>query len=305
VQLHGEGQSTRQRFEAIQESQYGRDAIYFLPIFDVLARRAARYRLRILLRYLPGGHILEVGPGTGLFLSLAARRGFSCEAVEFSPVMAGAVAASTSIPVHRGAFEDLDLAGSQFDAYVSFHVLEHVVDPLEHLRTALRVVRPGGYALVTTPNAGSLEHRLTRRNSPNYSRAHVRLFSPRSLRTVCERAGWQVCDMSNRARSEDWLRVLTALSRRARPSPHGSCEAQRDGGPVLRAVPFLVGAMALWTAEILTWPPRRLQRRLSLGNERIVVARKPMSPRPAGVARATFTVTAPVSTTPVGPLPNR
>ena len=41
VQLHGTGTPSKHQFNEVQESHYGRDAIYFLPIYNVLAHRAA------------------------------------------------------------------------------------------------------------------------------------------------------------------------------------------------------------------------------------------------------------------------
>ena len=204
--------------------------------------------------------------------------------------MARALTDSSSVPIHHGAFEDLDLPSDYYDAYISFHVLEHVVDPIEHLQAALRVVRPGGYALVTTPSSRSIEHRLTGLASPNYSQAHFRLFSPASLRMACERSQWQVVRVSNRARSEDWLRVMTALVRRTRAHRSTASGSQRGagggGGTFLRSVPFQLGTVALWVAAAVSWPARQVQQHLSLGNELILVAMKPVFPDEAGAAVA-------------------
>ena len=42
----------------------------------------------------------------------------------------------------------------RFDLVVSMDVIEHLVDPLPWVRELVRVLRPGGVALLTTPNYG-------------------------------------------------------------------------------------------------------------------------------------------------------
>jgi len=44
------------------------------------------------------------------------------------------------------------LNDNEFDVVVSFQVIEHIKDDLEYLREIYRVLKPGGKALITTPN---------------------------------------------------------------------------------------------------------------------------------------------------------
>jgi 2-polyprenyl-3-methyl-5-hydroxy-6-metoxy-1,4-benzoquinol methylase len=44
------------------------------------------------------------------------------------------------------------------------HVIEHVSDPLALLRECYRILSPGGYVGIVTPNVKSLAHRLFREN---------------------------------------------------------------------------------------------------------------------------------------------
>jgi SAM-dependent methyltransferase len=51
-----------------------------------------------------------------------------------------------------GDATDLPFAGESFDAVTMFDLLEHVVDDGQAVREAFRVLRPGGFLLVSTPN---------------------------------------------------------------------------------------------------------------------------------------------------------
>lgn len=58
-------------------------------------------------------------------------------------------------PDGRLPFED-----DTFDAVVSIEVIEHVEDQFEFLRELVRIARPGGRIVVTTPNVRNLSSRL-------------------------------------------------------------------------------------------------------------------------------------------------
>lgn len=65
----------------------------------------------------------------------------------------------------------LPLADRSVDWIISSHIIEHFVDPEAHVTELARVLRPGGTALVLTPNE------TTDFENP----FHVHLFSPESL----------------------------------------------------------------------------------------------------------------------------
>lgn len=56
-----------------------------------------------------------------------------------------------STPDVIGSATDIPLADTSFDTVVSTEVLEHVPDPLKALREMYRVLKPGGYLILSTP----------------------------------------------------------------------------------------------------------------------------------------------------------
>jgi ubiquinone/menaquinone biosynthesis C-methylase UbiE len=47
---------------------------------------------------------------------------------------------------------DLPLEDSSIDVYISYETIEHIADDKAYLREALRVIRPGGIFICSTPN---------------------------------------------------------------------------------------------------------------------------------------------------------
>ena len=123
-------------------------------------RATARRRLRLLERYRSGGRLLDVGCAAGFFADEARRRGWQVEGVELSATMAE-LAGSLGVSVHRAAFADAELPDASFDVVTMWDFIEHSTDPLEDLRHASRLLRPGGIVALSTGDAASLVARLT------------------------------------------------------------------------------------------------------------------------------------------------
>ncbi len=259
----------RERFEREQQRYYGGDSICLSSLFRRMDKDRAYRRLAVIQRHLPSGRLIEVGPGSGEVMRLLMSSGFQVDAVEHSPVLAQGIERTASANVVVGEFEALDMEPARYDAFLSFHVIEHVPDMMAHLRRAADVVRPGGFAFLATPNGESWEHRLLGANSPNYSTAHCRILTADSLGRSLDAAGWELVFAQTPAYADASLRAVTSLYRmlrgrnRSRARGGYTAIAERSGG-------FL----AFSVFRVLSAPLRLLQEALSGGNELLVVARR-------------------------------
>jgi 2-polyprenyl-3-methyl-5-hydroxy-6-metoxy-1,4-benzoquinol methylase len=67
----------------------------------------------------------------------------------------------------------------QFDAVLIAEVIEHVAYPDRFLKSVARLVRPGGYIIMTTPNGGYFRNNLPRYSDcPDPSQFESRQFGP-------------------------------------------------------------------------------------------------------------------------------
>jgi SAM-dependent methyltransferase len=135
--------------------------------------------------------IVHFGCGQG-FLAKACghwSRNVGCDIALFAAgrAMANGVE-SVCAALEAGCFR----AGA-FDAATAIDVLEHLNDPQAGLRTMSDSLRPGGVALVTVPNLGSLSRRLKGRQWSGYrDRTHRSLVEPEQWVEWFRAAGFEV-----------------------------------------------------------------------------------------------------------------
>ncbi len=84
----------------------------------------------------------------------------------------------------KGPAEKLPFKDQSFDLVIASEILEHLIAPEKVLQEIDRVLKPGGLAIVTYPNTGGLQFRMSllfcgRNPSLNYPEniLHIRFFS--------------------------------------------------------------------------------------------------------------------------------
>jgi len=100
------------------------------------------------------GDVLEIGCGEGRGLSLLANDATTYTAIDkiqevidkLSKEYPKVKFIQTNIPPLG------DLADNSFDVVISFQVIEHIKKDKEYLKEIHRVLKPGGKAIITTPN---------------------------------------------------------------------------------------------------------------------------------------------------------
>ena len=159
-----------------------------------------------------GGTLLEVGAGFGTFCELV-RDSDAFErviALEPSPGLAETIA-SRGLEVVAAPFEHHGLDAASVDVVAAFEVIEHLFSPAGFARTAARLLRPGGLAIVSCPNIHGFDTLTLGRDANAVDHEHLNYFTPRSLALLLERHGFTVEEVLTPGRLDVEL-VRTAIA---------------------------------------------------------------------------------------------
>jgi len=123
-----------------------RDALFAVD----LARHLAAYRFALERLASEPGPLLDLGCGSGYGTCELARA--RAPVVGLDRVAPHGSARATGAGFVRADLAALPLEDASFAAITSFQVIEHLDDPGPYLSGIARLLRPGGVALITTPN---------------------------------------------------------------------------------------------------------------------------------------------------------
>ncbi len=207
-----------QQMEAVDKSHHSLLQGILNTLHYPVARAAAHYYpnledevarfLRLIIRNCkPDWVVADVGCGHASFVVSSREFCHQLIGVDFSPGIAQNPWVGDKV---RGDLYRLPLADGSIDLVISRYVLEHLEHPIEALREAARVLRPGGKLLVLTPNRRHyvcLVARLTPhwfhrlflayhgRFGEDVSPTRYRVNTPPLLREAARQAGFRVAEL--------------------------------------------------------------------------------------------------------------
>lgn len=156
-------------------------------------------------RWVPKGiRVLDIGCGFGESLGYYKSRGCDVYGVEADENIRR-VADKFGFKVHVGLF-DPDVYKPDFFDYITMaQVIEHVTDPITTLKGVARILKPGGTAILSTPNSNGWGARVFSNKWINWHVPyHIQHFSIKSLELAATKAGLQVKEYKTITASE-WL----------------------------------------------------------------------------------------------------
>jgi SAM-dependent methyltransferase len=208
-------------------------------------RATARRLLDQIGRFAPSGRLLDVGCGHGLLLDEARQLGYEVEGVELSEHAAAHARDQLGLTVHSKTLAELN---ATYNVIVLADVIEHLDDPVAAIEHCGRLLEPGGVLCVVTPDPASRTARLAGAGWWGYLPAHTYLLPRTTLRELLHEKGLDVEADRGLVRTFTLRYWMAGLAER--------------GGAIGRATDLALKAA-----------PRKARVSLSLGDERVIVAR--------------------------------
>jgi SAM-dependent methyltransferase len=123
------------------------------------------------------GDLLEIGCGEGRGVALLKDLVNSFTGVDkIGEVVARLSAAYPQANFSQAVIPPLTFDDNKFDSIISFQVIEHIKDDKGYLAEISRVLKPGGIALLTTPNI-----KMSLSRNP----WHIREYTAEQLKEIC------------------------------------------------------------------------------------------------------------------------
>jgi len=165
-------------------------------------------------RWVPKGvRVLDIGCGFGQSLGYYEARGCDAYGVEVDENIRR-VAEKYGFKVNVGVF-DPDIYEEGFFDYVTMaQVIEHVADPVATLKGLARILKPGGVAILSTPNSNGWGAKVFGKRWINWHAPyHLQHFSARSMNAAAKEAGFVVKECKTITSSEwlyyQWIHLAT------------------------------------------------------------------------------------------------
>jgi len=161
-------------------------------IRTMLARYGLVRRCHAVMRLRRRGDLLDIGCAMGEFASAVARRpGWTAFGIEMDSAAAQEARDRYGVTVIDASVEDVVLPESTLDVVTMWDVIEHMHDPGAVLDRVFSWLRPGGWLLIRTPNAASLQARLFGQYWAGYDAPrHLSVFRSDSLVKLLQDRGF-------------------------------------------------------------------------------------------------------------------
>lgn len=135
--------------------------------------------------------VLEIGSGSGALVHLLRQDFPATEGLEPSRFFCGYAKKKYGVDIMNISVEDLETNG-QYDAVVALDVIEHVTSPNRFMTTVVRALKPGGLAIIVTPNLDSVTARVMGQKWWHIRPPHLYYFGDRSFGVLAAKHGFKV-----------------------------------------------------------------------------------------------------------------
>lgn len=154
-----------------------------------------------------GKKILDAGAGDGLFAKLMEEKGNEVICVELSFELTRCCKEKGLRCINADLYK-LPFPDDCFDVIFCRAVIEHLFDPWKFFRESYRVLKKGGYVIITTSNVAFVENRLMLLLGRFPLSHDLKQYTPESVKKAMEDAGFKARIERDRKGDPLWQRIL-------------------------------------------------------------------------------------------------
>ena len=172
---------------------------------------AHKYILPKVLSLIPRGNltIMDIGCGNGYMAGKLAAMGYNVIGVDSAED--GIAIAKQKYPdasfYCRSAYDDLVQICRSVDLVLASEIIEHLYWPSRFLKNIHKVLKKGGYVILTTPYHGYLKNLAIsvfncwdRHHTIDWEGGHIKFYSEKSLRRILRDCGFSEMHFNNAGR---------------------------------------------------------------------------------------------------------
>jgi SAM-dependent methyltransferase len=138
------------------------------------------------------GSLLDIGSGTGHFISEMKKAGWSVKGIEINAKAREFSASHFGLEIISSE-QISTLPSDSFDCITLWHVLEHFQEPFRYASEILRLLKPGGICVLALPNCSSYDAQYYREFWAAYDvPRHLWHFTPDTFKVFADRTGFDL-----------------------------------------------------------------------------------------------------------------
>lgn len=167
-----------------------------------ITRFGLEKRKKLIYRFKKSGKLLDVGCGTGRFISYfqkTTKGQWEVLGIDPDKVSANFGKEKYRVKILSGKFEEFDLTNEKFDVITMWDVIEHVEKPELLLKKAFSILQDDGVLIIRTPNFESFDSNLFKQYWAGFdSPRHKYIFSKSLLVKFLENHNFRVLLMTSK-----------------------------------------------------------------------------------------------------------
>lgn len=141
-----------------------------------------------LLKYKPGGKLLDVGCATGDFI-IVAKKHYDAEGLELSG-WSSRMAEQRGIKIYRKLLGEMEPL-AEYDMITMWGVIEHFEYPKKEIENIARILKQGGIVALWTGDISSIMAFVMGKKWWYYQGQHIQMFTNKSMKILFESCGFE------------------------------------------------------------------------------------------------------------------